>query len=145
MTREPATAAPAADPESAAPAVLQFPDGIPGFADAHEFVVGGLTDDGVFQLFQSVEHPDLSMVVSTPWLFFPDYAPVLSDEDQRVLGLERVEDAMVFCAVTADDAGDQLYANLLGPFVVNARSLRGRQVVLVGQDWPVRAPLPAGT
>lgn len=145
MTRQPDT--PGRDPatDEAAPAVLDFPDGIPGFSEAHQFVLGDLTDDGVFQVFQSVENPDLSMVVSVPWLFFPDYAPALSDEDQRVLELDRVEDAMVFCSVTADEDGEQLYANLLGPFVVNARTLRGRQVVLVGQDWPVRAPLPAGT
>lgn len=140
----PALDAPAHEPDDDA-GMLEFPDGIPGFSQAHHFLLRDLTDDHVFQVFQSVEDPDLSMVVSVPWLFFPDYAPILSDEDQRVLGLERVEDAMVFCSVTADDTGEELYVNLLGPFVVNAQSRQGRQVVLLDQNWPVRAPLPSGT
>lgn len=121
---------------------LDFPDGIPGFPEARRFVLGDLTDDGVFQLLRSLDHPDLSMVVCAPWLFFPDYAPEIDLEDQRDLGLDTPEDAMVFCAVNADDAG-ALHVNLLGPFVVNATTHRGRQVVLAAQDLPVRAPIPA--
>lgn len=122
--------------------VLQFPDGIPGFPGARSFVLGDLTDDGVFQLLQSVDDPALSMVVSIPWLFFPDYSPELGDQDRQELELEDPEDAIVFCAVTADEDGDQLYVNLLGPFVVNAHTHRGRQVVLADQQLPVRAPVP---
>lgn len=121
-------------------AVLEFPDGIPGFPDAHRFTLLDLTDEGTFQLLQSVDHPDLSMVVATPWLFFPSYAPELEPTDRRALQLEDADDAVVFCAVTAED--DELFVNLLGPFVVNAQSRRGRQVVLADQDLPARAPVP---
>ena len=122
--------------------VLRFPDGIPGFPQAHHFVLGDLTDDGTFQLLTCVDDGDLSMVVSVPWLFFPDYSLQVADQDRSDLGLEDPQDAVVFCTVTADEGADQLFMNLLGPFVVNARTLVGRQVVLGDLDLPVRAPLP---
>lgn len=120
---------------------LWFPEGIPGFAGARRFLLTDLTEDRTFQLLQSLDDPELSMVVGMPWLFFPDYAPDLDDSEQQALDLERAEDAVVFCAVTADDDGDSLYLNLLGPFVVNARTRVGRQVVLDDPELPVRAPV----
>ena len=130
-----------ADTATAEDGVLHFPDGIPGFPDARAFLLGDLTEDGVFQLLQAAQDPDLSMVVSQPWLFFPDYAPELPEEDRADLGIESPDEAVVFCAVTAGES-DQLYVNLLGPFVVNPHTRTGRQVVLADQDWPLRAPVP---
>jgi flagellar assembly factor FliW len=129
--------------ESDGPTVLRFADGIPGFADAHGFVLSDLTDEGTFQLLTSVDHPDLSLVVTSPWLFFPDYAPELSDGDQRVLGIERPEDVVLFCTVTADDT-DALHLNLRAPFVANARTHAARQVVLDDDELPLRATVTTG-
>jgi flagellar assembly factor FliW len=127
-----------------ATSVLRFHDGIPGFADAHGFVLSDLTEDGTFQLLTCVEDPDLSLVVTSPWLFFPDYAPTLPDSDQRVLGIDRPEDAVLFCTVIADDDADALHLNLRAPFVANANTLAARQVVLDDPDLPLRATLDAG-
>ncbi|MFA9430948.1 flagellar assembly protein FliW [Egicoccus sp. AB-alg2] len=124
--------------------VLRFTDGIPGFPDAHGFVLSDLTDDGTFQLLSSVEDPDLSLVVASPWLFFPDYAPVLPGSDQDVLGIERPEDAVLFCTVTADEETEALHLNLRAPFVANARTLAARQVVLDDTELPLRATVTAG-
>lgn len=121
---------------------LFFEDGIPGFPDARRFVVAELVDEGVFQLLQCVDDPALSMVVAVPWLFFPDYALELTDVDQLGLELESQEDAVVFCTVTLDGEKKTAHMNLLGPFVVNVRTRRGRQIVLTDQDYPLRAPLP---
>lgn len=133
------------DPEATAgDGVLRFPDGIPGFPQAQRFVLRDLSEsgDGAFQLLESVDDADLAMVVTVPWLFFPDYALELDDIDRHELGLERPEDAVVFCAVTTGEDGEAVYANLLGPFVVNARTRTGRQVVLADGSLPLRARLP---
>lgn len=121
--------------------VLQFPDGIPGFARSRRFVLVELAEDSAFQILQSLDEPEVSLVVGVPWLFFPDYAPVLGEDDRRDLGISSPEDAIVFCAVALDDDSDQVYLNLLGPFVVNATTRLGRQVVLADPAQPVRAPV----
>ena len=121
---------------------LVFDEGIPGFPDARQFVLSEFDRGGDFRVFQNLDDPDLAMVVAVPWLFFPDYSPELTDMEQRGLELEAPEDATVFCSVTFDEQGG--YMNLLGPFIVNSRTLRGRQIVLTDQDYPVRAVLPFG-
>jgi flagellar assembly factor FliW len=124
---------------------IEFEDGIPGFPDAKRFLLVDMVEDGAFQLLQSLDDPDLSLVVAIPWLFFPDYTPELSDIDQTGLGIEQEEDAIVFCAVTLDADTRTASMNLLGPFVVNVNNRRGRQIVLTDQDYPLRAPLPVGS
>ncbi len=121
--------------------VLLFPDGLPGLPGYEQFVLVDVVEDGVFQRLQSVEDTDVAMYVCVPWLFFPDYAPELTSAEQEDLGIERAEDALVFCPVTLDPDAGRVYVNLLGPFVVNAATRRGRQLVLAGSDYPTRVPI----
>jgi flagellar assembly factor FliW len=97
--------------------------------------------DGAFQELRSVEDPAISMIVCVPWLFFPDYAPEVPDDDRAELDLRDPEQAVVFCPVTLDEKRDAIYVNLFGPFVVNASTRRGRQLVLTDSDYPLRARL----
>ena len=127
---------------SADEAVILFGDGIPGFPEARKFLladIGG--DDAAFQLLQSVDDPDVSLVVTHPWLFFPDYAPEIPDADSAELGLSSADNAVVFCPVTLDAASEQIFINLLGPFVVNTETNRGRQVVLAESEYQSRVPV----
>jgi flagellar assembly factor FliW len=128
--------------EHAPEGVITFPEGIPGFPHAHRFVLSDLDDEGTFQLLDCLDDEHLSMVVCIPWLLFPDYAPEIDPVTQADLGLERPEDAIVFVSVTVEPDDEALYCNLLGPFVVNARTLRGRQVVQHDVELPVRASVP---
>ena len=132
------------DQADSEPPVLTFPDGIPGFPTATRWVLTDLVEDGAFQVLDSLDDPDLSMVVGVPWLFFPDYAPDLADSEVRALGIEQPEDAILVCSVTVAEDGDGPTMNLLGPFVVNRHTHVGRQVVLGLDDAQVRAPLPIG-
>jgi flagellar assembly factor FliW len=130
------------DMSSSPEEVITFPDGIPGFPGCHRFALVDLAEDSAFQLLQSLDDPGVSMVVSVPWLFFPQYAPELDESDQRDLDIRQPEDAAVFCPVTLDAEEETVYVNLLGPFIVNVRNRTGRQVVLSDPDLPVRAPVP---
>jgi flagellar assembly factor FliW len=121
---------------------LRFPEGIAGFPGARSFTLRDLDEEGTFQLLGCVEDPGLSMVVCIPWLLFPDYAPQVDEATQADLGLREPEDAIVFVSVTVGPDDDALYCNLLGPFVVNATSLEGRQVVQHDLNLPVRASVP---
>ena len=126
--------------------IVTFPDGLPGLPGYERFVLVEIVEEGVFQRLQSIDDTDVAMYVCVPWLFFPEYAPELTTAEQEDLAIERPEDALVFCPVTLDPDANRVYVNLLGPFVVNSESRRGRQLVLAGSDYPVRAPieLPEG-
>lgn len=118
--------------------VLVFEDGIPGFGPKHRYVLSDLTQDGTFQMLTCVDDPELSVVVTSPWLFFPDYAPEIGEIDRAVLGLEEATEAIVFCSVIAEDT-DELFLNLRAPFVANSRTQRARQVILEDEALPLRA------
>lgn len=120
---------------------LHFPDGLPGLPDLERFVIVELREDGAFQQLQSLENIDVSMIVCVPWLFFPDYAPVLSDIEQAELEIESADDAILFVPVSFDSETRQVFLNLLGPFVVNSKTRVGRQLVLTGTDYSTRTPI----
>jgi flagellar assembly factor FliW len=126
------------------PHVLRFPDGIPGFPAARHWILEDLAEESAFQLLQCVDDPDLAMIVGVPWLFFPDYAPDLRDDEVQTLGIDDPEDAVVFCSVSIPEADGGPTMNLLGPFVVNRHTREGRQVVLGLDEAQVRTPLPLG-
>lgn len=121
---------------------LRFADGIPGFGQLRRFQLLSLGDDSAFQLLQSSEDPDVSMVVVVPWLFFPDYEIDLPEEERERLAIDRPEDAVVFSPVTLAAEERTVYVNLVGPFVVNPTTGEGRQIVLTDSDHPLRAPVP---
>ena len=121
---------------------LRFRDGIPGFPDHENFMLVGLSEDSAFQQLQSLDDPSMSLIVCVPWLFFPEYAPELTEIEQEELGIETLDEAVVFCSVTIED--EEIYVNLLGPFVVNSRTREGRQLVLAGSEYPVRSRIDLG-
>ena len=121
--------------------VLTFPDGILGFPGSTRFALVNDSEDALFQLLQSLDDESVALIVTVPWLFFPDYSPEISELERKQLHLHAPEDAIVFCPVTLTGDPDVVYLNLLGPFVVHKDSLEGRQVVLADSDWPVRAPV----
>lgn len=120
---------------------VAFDDGIPGFPASMRFRLVSTGDDSAFQVLESLDEDDVALLVTQPWLFFPEYAPDVPERDRERLGLSVAEDATLFCAVTVDGERRTAWVNLRAPFVVNLHSRRGRQVVLE-QDEPLRAPLP---
>lgn len=121
--------------------ILSFDDGIPGFPECRRFVLVDVAEDSAFQYLQCLDDADVAMVVTVPWIFFPDYAPELTDIEQEELAIASSDDAVIFCPVTLDKTSESIFVNLLGPFVVNSRTRRGRQLVLADSEYPARAPV----
>jgi flagellar assembly factor FliW len=95
---------------------------------------------GLFAL-QSVSDSGIRLFVLDASVYLPDYAPVISDEDCAKLDVHTAEDALVL--VVANPADDGTTMNLLAPIVVNASTGASAQIILDGQDYPLRAQLQA--
>jgi len=130
-----------AEHEALVEKALHFPEGLPGLPDLEHFIGVELREDGAFRQLQGLDDIDVSMVVCMPWMFFPDYAPVLSDIEQAELELESANDAILFFPVSFESESRRVFLNFLGPFVVNAKTRVGRQLVLTGTDYSTRTPL----
>lgn len=99
--------------------------------------------DGAHGLFalQSVTDSGIRLFVLDASVYLPDYAPIISDEDCVKLDVHTADDALVL--VVANPADDGTTMNLLAPIVVNATSGASAQIILDGQDYPLRAQLKA--
>jgi flagellar assembly factor FliW len=122
--------------------VLEFADGLPGFASATRFVLVRLDDAGQVLDLQSVDEPSLRFVVVPSVVFFPDYAPEIDDATVSRLGLADPGSApLVLLVVTVGASLAESTANLMAPIVVNTAAQRAAQVVLDDSSLPLRAPL----
>lgn len=97
--------------------------------------------DGAHGLFalQSVSDSSIRLFVLDASVYLPDYAPIISDEDCAKLDVHTAADALVLVVANPTDAGTT--ANLLAPIVVNASTGASAQIILDGQDYPLRAQL----
>lgn len=121
---------------------VQLVHPLPGLPHLTRYRLTALEDTGVLFTLQAVGS-DVQLLLAAPWAFFPDYAPVLSDEDVDLLGLTSAADALLFVVLTTGETAAGSTANLLAPIVVNQRDHRAVQVLLTGSELPVRAPLAA--
>lgn len=120
-------------------AVVSFVAPPPGLAPHTDFELAPVDGaEGLFSLRAAAE-PELRMYLVDPRGVVPDYAPVLTDDQAGALELSSPEDALVL--VVANPGADGVHVNLLAPVVVNTATGSAAQVILEGQDLPVRAPL----
>src|SRR5205823_1300042 len=67
--------------------------------------------------------------VTDPFPFFNDYEVEIPDPEAELLRISTMADATVFVSITLLGNGRQLYANLLGPLVINFNTRLGAQVI----------------
>lgn len=121
------------DPES----ILTFPKGMPGFENCTRYkLFHEDKDQPVVHFLQSLDQPDVSFSLIDPALFGLNYEFVLSDEEEKLLQMERAEEIAVFLITYKQqpdaDAKANINANINGPIVLNTRTRLGMQKVLVG-------------
>jgi len=96
---------------------------------------------GLFALRTVDAGDEVRLFVLDAAVHLPDYSPVVSDEQTALLGLTDADDAILLVVATPASSG--MTVNLLAPIVVNRVTGAGAQLILEGQDWPLRAELAA--
>ncbi len=124
---------------ASARAALTFVAPPPGLAPHTSFGLDAIEGaDGLFAL-TAADDPDVRLFVVDPAAVLPDYAPVLSDAQVAGLDLRSADEAGVLVVARMTDEG--IGVNLLAPVVFNQRTGDAAQVILEGQELPVRAVL----
>lgn len=142
-------AAPPVEPTTdVAPSAVDLPElefvlPLAGFPTARRFVLVRHDESSILFDLRSLDDPDLRFVAVAPAPFFPDYAPEIDDSTAEALGLTDAADALLLVLVTVGEDAASATANLKAPLVVNLRTLRAGQAVLVDNDLPVRRLLRA--
>jgi flagellar assembly factor FliW len=118
--------------------VFHFPEGLPAFEYAKDYVVLSKEDTRPFFFLQSLKPADLAFVCIDPFIVHPGYAPRISDNDVRLLQLEGPADLMLFSIVTVTRDYHDITTNLQAPLAINIRTNVGRQVLCDQQNYPMQ-------
>lgn len=121
--------------------VIKFKQGIPGFEHLHDFFIVRLDEEVPFAYMIALEEPNFSMIVSDPFIFYPEYNLKLSDELQEELRIEDKSDVFVWCTVTIKEDLQSATINLLAPLVINAKERLAKQIILNHSDYKTKHPL----
>ena len=121
-----------------------FPQGLVGFSQLREFGLGNFPDPNLadFNLLQSIDDPSLTFIVHP---LAQEGGPIASADVEECFNICSVSLAHghLLSIVTIQPTGDgiQLSVNLRAPIVLDVSRMRGRQLVLSNNDYPVRWPL----
>jgi len=117
--------------------LFEFPRGLPGFEQAHRFVV--VERDGqAFKWLQSADDPELAFVLADPHFFLPDYDAAIPPGELRQLRLRFPEDLAVAVVVNVPPSRpESMTVNLRAPVLFNIRERLGLQVILTSSRHPV--------
>jgi flagellar assembly factor FliW len=120
-------------------ASLTFVTPPPGLDPVVDFVLDEVEGaHGLYSLHAASTPPRRLFVVDAA-VHLPDYSPEITDEQSAALGVTRAEDALVLVVANPSAVGTTV--NLMAPIVVNSSTGAAAQLILEGQDWPLRAEL----
>jgi len=122
-------------------AVVTFPQGLPGFERFRKFGLVEVPEEAPFFRLLSMEDPRLGFVLVDPTLIWPDYDPVITEEDLNGLAVTEASQLAVYCIVTLSTVPEQVTANLGGPVCINTAAMLAKQMILVDERYHTKHPL----
>lgn len=111
--------------------IVHFKDGIPAFEEEHEFLIIPYDDESPYYFMQSLQTPELAFLITTPFIFFPEYVIEIDDETVKELNIKNQEDVMLYSLITIPNGSVRyMTANLLAPVVLNTDNMQAKQIVM---------------
>jgi len=123
--------------------IITFPAGIIGFPELTEFALIHDEEKGVggIHWLQSMQEPAFAMPVMDPLAVEPDYNPQVDDEILKPIGELNPAETLVLVSATVPSDIKEMSVNLKGPFVINALEKKAVQVIIDGDEYPVKFPI----
>lgn len=125
------------------PMEFELPAGLIGFEEATRFELLINEEEEPFMWIRCVDRHELGFVVIEPSAVLKDYDVEIADDDATKLEIEAAEDALVLNIVTVRDNDiEAATVNLIGPIVLNRRTLKGKQLIAANyMKFSARHPL----
>lgn len=118
--------------------ILTMPEGLPGFPGYERFALIEDSKTAPFCWYQSVEEPNLSLIVMNPFVFKQDYQIDLSSFIiTRGWTDVKIEDLLVYVVVNIikEETQTKITANLIGPLVINPNNNEAIQVAISNSTY----------
>ena len=127
--------------------IISFPNGIIGFPDLKKFtLMHDNSDDesgsaNTIKWLQSIDEPGFAMPVMDPLIVCPDYSPEIDRTKIEDVGDLNDDDILVLVTVTVPHDLAKMTVNLMGPFVINVKEMKGVQSIVENDNYPVKFPI----
>lgn len=127
--------------------IITFPNGIIGFPDLKKFTLMHDESDAdsgsanTIKWLQSIDEPGFAMPVMDPLIVCPDYSPEIDRTKIEEVGELDDEDILVLVTVTVPHDLEKMTVNLMGPFVINVKEMKGVQSIVENDNYPVKFPI----
>ena len=123
--------------------IITFPNGIIGFPDLKKFTLMHDEEQGSSSIkwLQSIEEPGFAMPVMDPLVVCPDYSPEIDKTKIEDVGNLNDDDILVLVTVTVPHDLAKMTVNLMGPFVINVKDMKGTQAIVENDNYPVKFPI----
>ena len=122
--------------------VLYFPRGLAGFEGLHEFTLLQIQPEAPLLILQSLDNPEVGLLVADPFSFLADYHVSISDAEQKLLRVKKTEQVAVLVTVTIP-AGkpEDTMLNLTGPILINHEAHIGLQIPQADNEGPTQVSI----
>ncbi len=118
--------------------IVEFNEGLPGFPQIHRFAVLEYENVKPFQYLQALGNPPIALLVIDPFLVDPGYAFQLSNSDMEEIQVTKSEDLTVYAVAAIPDNPEEATVNLMAPIVINEKTRRGKQVILLDTNYSIK-------
>lgn len=121
--------------------IIIFENGILGFNELKKYTIlydNMEGEESDISWLQSLEEPSLAIPIMSPFFIKDDYNPEVEDELLKPLGKMVPEDMVVLVSVTVPSDITKSSVNLKAPFVINAETRKGAQIIVENQDYEVK-------
>jgi flagellar assembly factor FliW len=127
------------------PMEFSLPSGLIGFSDVQRVELIYNPEELPLMWLRAVENHAINFIIIEPQGLVPDYTVELGEDDAALLEISSADDALLFNIVRfRPEYPEAATVNLIGPIVVNRRTLVGRQVVIANfAEYSARHPLLA--
>jgi flagellar assembly factor FliW len=123
---------------------IDMPFGMLGFPDQKKFVILQHRENSPFFWYQSVDDPALAFVITSPFLFKPDYEIDLEDAFKVMSwnGDGKTHEVEIFIVVNIPKGLPQkMTGNFIGPILINNKVRQAVQIVISNSPYIHNYPL----
>ena len=126
--------------------VISLPTGLFGFAEIKSMELVFDKEELPFMWLREEKKDGLAFIVIEPGGIIPNYSVEISDMDVETLEITGPEDTMILNIVTLPhDQSGKISLNLVGPIIINRRSLVGKQCIINNHEqYSARHTLDVG-
>lgn len=120
--------------------IIHMPFGMLGFSERKRFIMFRHKENSPFFWYQSVDDPMLAFVITSPFIFVPDYK-VDAEEAAKAMSWDDIggDDLELYVVANIPKGKpENMTANLIGPILINAKKCQAVQMVISNSAYSHR-------